>query len=140
MPAWSGGVVSPTWFPDIVTCGAWCGCQFPKSPARMTEVACTGARNWLRTREGLQWLHASGRAQEGPVPPESVCGGVRRDRGVPVGDDGFSGLVHCTAGLGRGCRLGPVGGPAEKAEDALAGPVTADQNRGDQDRRDSQRD
>src|SRR5271166_5745987 len=22
MPAWSGGVVFPTWFPDIVTCGA----------------------------------------------------------------------------------------------------------------------
>src|SRR5260370_316494 len=25
MPAWSGGVVFPTWFPDIVTWGAWCG-------------------------------------------------------------------------------------------------------------------
>src|SRR5271165_4279516 len=22
MPAWSGGIVFPTWFPDIVTCGA----------------------------------------------------------------------------------------------------------------------
>jgi site-specific recombinase XerD len=25
MPAWSGGIVFPTWFPDIVTCGARSG-------------------------------------------------------------------------------------------------------------------